>query len=83
MSATEQQFQKPLGPFAVLYEQRTPEAPVKKRRSGWQRILAQRAKDGIAKTNTEKVLRKNAYSEVGLSTRGAGDRAASIRKTAI
>lgn len=30
-----------------------------------------------------KILRKNAYSEVGLSTRGAGDRAASIRKTAI
>ena len=77
------QFTRPLGPFAVLYEQRTPAAPAKKQRSGWQRILAKRAKDGIAKTNTEKVLRKNSYSEVGLSTRGASDRAAQIRKSGV
>ena len=62
------QFTRPLGPFAVLYEQRTPEAPAKKRRSGWQRVLAKRAKEGTAKTATERVLRKNPYSDVGRAT---------------
>lgn len=81
-------FQRPLGPFAVLYEVRQPAQPKSKARNGWQRLLAKRiaaqAKNPDAVVSkAEKILRVNKYSEIGVSTRGAGDRAASIRKTGV
>lgn len=66
-------FNRPLGPFACLYEERTPTAPVNKQKSGWQRKLEARIKaegrnPDSAKAQTDKILRVNKHSDVARST---------------
>lgn len=62
---------RPLGPFAILYEARTPAAPAPI-------ISAADRQKAMAS-----ILRKNPYTEIGLSTVGAGNRANALRRTAI
>ena len=79
-------FNKPLGPFAVLCEVREPLKPKNKSSNGWERLKAKKLADAARQTaaiKTAKVLRVNKFSEIGLSTVGACDRAAQIGRTAI
>ena len=83
--------------FSVLYEQRaipdSAQAPKKRgpkrTKQEWVVISmetsAQRKERQTAERNAAmgKIMRKNQYSEVGLSTRGAADRAARIRKSGV
>ena len=72
MTTTAQtKFNRPLGPFACLFEGHPPTPP--KRKSGWDHELERRAKaeGGIpntAKAKTAKVLRVNKHSDVARST---------------
>lgn len=81
-------FNRPLGAFACLYEERTPTAPVNKQKSGWQRKLEARIKaegrnPDSAKAQTDKILRVNKETCIGGSTVGAGDRSARIRTSGV
>ena len=79
-------FNKPLGPFAVLCEVREPLKPKNKSSNGWERRKAKKlavAAPHTAAIKTAKVLRVNKFSEIGLSTVGACDRAAQIGRTSI
>jgi len=88
-------FTKPLGPFAILYEPRnTPApAPIKKNKYKTKKERAVIALETPLERRTRHaaerqavmaaILRKNPYTEIGLSTVVAGDRAAAIRSAAI
>jgi hypothetical protein len=84
-------------PWAILYQERpipdSAQAPKKRgpKRSKTEWMLIgmeadeQRKERQAAERQAAmgKILRKNSYSEVGLSTRGANDRAAQIRKSGV
>lgn len=87
------EFAKPIGPFAILYTPRAePSEPVAipprgdLSREEWNRINCReryRAKQAgmtLAEYRTAQVLRENPYSELAVSTKGAGIRADQIRR---
>ena len=88
-------FTRPLGPFAVLYETRPPVDPAPKKRN-YKRTKLQESVIALESTEERRarhaaerqqrmaaILRKNPYTEVGLSTVGACDRANALRRAAI
>jgi len=87
-------FTKPLGPFAILYEPRkTPPAPIKKNKYKTKKERAVIALVTPLERRTRhaaerqavmaKILKKNPYSEIAISTPGAADRADALRRAAI
>jgi hypothetical protein len=87
-------FNRPLGPFAILFEQRQPPAPAPRKQKyktkqeraviALETPLERRTRHAAERQQQmAAILRKNPYSEIAISIPGACDRANALRRAAI